>query len=245
MNIPLLPYDTKAILVTYIDFEGADYKVYEEKIPYIKLFRGELKFHSRQKLRVISVSLMFLNPSISLERLKYFIDIIVENHFIHGFTDNSKSEIAEWAFELYHSGGAYNPGRRRRLVFNPNSTLSLKEKQAIVGTLSSRGRKYDEEKIYLAVEELMDVEALITLKILSQKLSCSVRTLSRNLSDDIKGVIDEHNKNYRWNRDLDKIFNATEELVLKDIEGNRANLKKVTKLRNERVAEICDFYNIL
>jgi hypothetical protein len=74
----------------------------------------------------------------------------------------------------------------RKVIFNDNCRLSLSEKLTIVGQLIGRSKRIHEDDIYQCMLDINDIGKKITISSLADLLSCSTRTIHRNMSYELK-----------------------------------------------------------
>jgi hypothetical protein len=76
--------------------------------------------------------------------------------------------------------------KQRKIIFNEFSGLNPKEKMSIVGKLIGRSKKINEDDIYQCMLDINDISRKITISNLASNLSCSARTIHRNMSNELK-----------------------------------------------------------
>ena len=200
---PLIPYTHKVQLVTQIDFEGMDFKIFNPKIPYIDLHRRGVQYHKHIHFKAIACCLKILNPNLSISKLQYYMDIIEQDHFRYPVGSRFKEDTCKWVYKLADKGKLENPGRYRKIIFNPNSNLNNEEKRVIIGKYSKKRKTYTDENIYYAIEELLEEGEDITYESIGLFMGCSKRTIIRNASKEVKEIIRENKLIHK--RDLEEL----------------------------------------
>tara|TARA_R110002012_G_scaffold186040_2_gene352634 strand:- start:73 stop:504 length:432 start_codon:yes stop_codon:yes gene_type:complete len=76
--------------------------------------------------------------------------------------------------------------RIRKVIFKPYTLLTLSEKLSIVGKLIGRGKKIVEDDIYECMLSLNNEKQKITINKIAKSLSCSSRTIYRNMGNQLK-----------------------------------------------------------
>jgi len=87
--------------------------------------------------------------------------------------------------EVINSGIDPPINKIRKVIFKPGIILSTNQKLSIVGKLIGRS-KVTEDIIYSTMIEINHLGEKITLNKIAQNLNCSVRTLHRNMSKQLK-----------------------------------------------------------
>jgi hypothetical protein len=77
------------------------------------------------------------------------------------------------------------PNKLRKVIFKDYSGLDMRQKLSIVGKLVGKS-KISSSEIYDAMILINHENELITMKKLSITLSCSTRTIYRNMSNELK-----------------------------------------------------------
>ena len=84
-------------------------------------------------------------------------------------------------------GGAYAPrNKARKIIFKDFCGLDFKSKMQIVGQLLGRSSLIDEESVYQAMLDLNHDGKKITWSRIAGLLNCSVRTVLRNINEELK-----------------------------------------------------------
>ena len=76
--------------------------------------------------------------------------------------------------------------RLRKVIFKMGSGLDKFEKLSIVGKLIGRGKKIVEDDIYECMLSLNNEKQKITINKIAKSLSCSSRTIYRNMGNQLK-----------------------------------------------------------
>jgi predicted HTH transcriptional regulator len=74
----------------------------------------------------------------------------------------------------------------RKVIFKPNTRISKEEKLRIVGELIGRTKRITQDDIYNCMLEINDNNKKITIAKLAKLLSCSSRTIHRNMGEELK-----------------------------------------------------------
>jgi hypothetical protein len=76
--------------------------------------------------------------------------------------------------------------KMRKVIFKPNNGLCKEEKLRIVGELIGRSKRVTEDDIYNCMLEINDNDNKITITKLAKLLSCTTRTIHRNMGENLK-----------------------------------------------------------
>ena len=74
----------------------------------------------------------------------------------------------------------------RKIIFKDNCKLTLNEKLSIVGKMIGKTKKVTESDIYDAMLYTNDLSQKITIKSLAEHFGCTIRTIHRNMSNELK-----------------------------------------------------------
>ena len=76
--------------------------------------------------------------------------------------------------------------RIRKVIFKHSTGLTLSQKLSIVGKLIGKGKKVSEDDIYQCMLDLNHEKQKITISKLAKLLSCTTRTIHRNMGNQLK-----------------------------------------------------------
>ena len=83
----------------------------------------------------------------------------------------------------------------RKIIFKDNCKLTLSEKLSIVGKMVGKTKKVTESDLYDAMLYINDLNEKITIKKLAEHFGCTIRTVHRNMSNELKKEKELLNKN--------------------------------------------------
>ena len=148
------------------------------------LFRSKAKITTFKSLKWHLLVLNYLNyDEIDLTHVAKFI-ADKENGFV---TFHMKGGILKSMIKDVEGKGDTPPKNRvRKVIFKQNTGLTLSEKLSIVGKLIGKGKKICEEDIYQCMLDLNHDKQKITINKLATALSCSSRTVHRNMGNQLK-----------------------------------------------------------
>ena len=172
------PINDKPTIQTkqYKYYENGTYECYT-------LFASRAKITTYRSLKWHMLVLYYLNdePKELSNVFRFIAD--KENGFTTFFI---KSQLLETMIEDVMIQGSDPPKNKiRKVIFKDNSGLNINEKLSIVGQLIGR-KKLTQEQIYLMMLDINDSGAKITIQYLADLLSCSTRTVHRNMSKKLK-----------------------------------------------------------
>ena len=165
--------------------ETAQYKYYENgTYECYHLFRSKAKITTYKSLKWHMLVLYYLNMDNIINSdfvtLARFISD-KENGFVTFFISNKKLE--DMIQDVLMQGGNPPANKIRKIIFKDYSGLTASEKMSIVGKLIGRSSRVDGESIYQCMLDLNDMGKTITWSRIAGLLSCSTRTIQRNLND--------------------------------------------------------------
>jgi len=158
----------------------------EGTMDYYSLFNSEAKINSYKSLKWHLLILWYLNPKITMDEFKELTEFIInkENNII---TFGVPEQILKsMIYEVYMEDLEEPPKNRlRKIVFKDGTGLSTKEKLSIVGGIAGKTKNIDEDDIYEAMLWLHE-QGKITMAKLAKALKCSIRTIYRNMGEELK-----------------------------------------------------------
>ena len=182
------PINDKPTLETkqYMYFEEGTYECYT-------LFNTRAKITTYKSLKWHFLVLYYLNidgvdgDEISLEDdMRYIFKFIAdkENGFVTFFI--KQKLLYNMIEDVLKQGGDPPVNKTRKVIFKDNSELTLNEKLSIVGQLIGRSSRVWPEDIYQCMCDMNEFGKKITWGRVAGLLDCSVRTVYRNLDDQLK-----------------------------------------------------------
>ena len=162
------------------------YDFYEQGThEYYHLFNSKSKITSFRSLKWHSLVLCYLNKwdmSKHARIIRFICD--KRNGFVtFKLNENSIEQIIEQTFW----GGVYAPKNKlRKIIFKDYCKLDFNEKMKIVGELLGRQKLIQTEDVYECMLNLNDDAKKITWTEVAKLLNCSVRTIQRALSPELK-----------------------------------------------------------
>ena len=149
------------------------------------LFNSKSKITSYRSLTWHSLVLCYLNRW-NKQRHARIIRFICDkrNGFVtFKLAENSIEQVIQQTFW----GGVYAPkNKARKIIFKDYCKLDFKQKMQIVGQLLGKSRAIYTEDVYECMIDLNDTGKKITWSKIAQLLDCSVRTVLRNINEELK-----------------------------------------------------------
>ena len=177
--------------------ETALYKYYEDGThECYHLFNSKAKITTYRSLKWHFYVLYYLNEDIPhgnpllMEILFKFI-ANKDNGFVTFFISDRK--LQAMIDDVFQNGGEPPVNKKRKILFKDYSGLTPNEKMSI-GTLIGRSSYVDGEAIYQCMLDINDTGKKITWAKVASLLSCSTRTIQRNINDQLKKEKDLLNK---------------------------------------------------
>jgi len=149
------------------------------------LFVSKAKITTYKSLKWHFLVLQFLNDNETQEFLEPVFRFIAdkENGFVTFFIKNKT--LNSMIKEVFMTKISPPANKMRKVIFKPGIYLSISEKLSIVGKLIGRS-KITEDLIYSSMLEINHEGEKITLDKLAEAIGCTVRTLHRNMSKQLK-----------------------------------------------------------
>ena len=162
------------------------YDFYEDGThEYYNLFNNASKITSFRSLKWHSLVLCYLN-NWDMSKHARIIRFICDkrNGFVtFRLAENSIEQVIQQTFW----GGVYAPkNKARKIIFKDYCKLDFKQKMQIVGQLLGKSRAIYTEDVYECMIDLNDTGKKITWSKIAQLLDCSVRTVLRNINEELK-----------------------------------------------------------
>ena len=161
-------------------YENGTYQCYD-------LFRSKAKINTYKSLKWHLLVLWYLNPELNPDKFKQLSYVITtkENGFTtFNISDNALEKILH---DVYMSDLEEPPTNRlRKIIFNPMCGLTPKEKLKIVGELSGKVKKVQQDDLYQSMLDVNDMGIRITISNLAKQFKCSSRTIHRNMGEELK-----------------------------------------------------------
>lgn len=150
------------------------------------LFQSKAKINTYKSLKWHLLVLWYLNDHMDQDEFDELASYISdkENGFVTFFV--SPQLLEKIIYDVSIQDLERPPKNKlRKIIFKDNSGLTTKEKLQIVGQMVGK-RKLSESEIYDAMLLLHDEHERITITKLAESLSCSTRTVHRNMSVELK-----------------------------------------------------------
>ena len=165
-----------------------DYDYYEDGThEYYSLFRSRAKITTYKSLKWHMLVLWYLNPQLDPDDFTSLCEYIADksNGFIT-FTVPPQL-LKKIIYEVSMMELDEPPKNKlRKIIFNWHCTLSMEDKLKIVGKLIGRSKQIHQDDIYQCMVDINDMGNKITLARVAGLLDCSVRTIQRNMCEELK-----------------------------------------------------------
>tara|TARA_R110002153_G_scaffold68525_4_gene181814 strand:+ start:3035 stop:3658 length:624 start_codon:yes stop_codon:yes gene_type:complete len=151
------------------------------------LFRTEAKINTFRSLKWHVLVLWYLNPDLDQDDLENISRHISEKQ--NGFVTFAVSEhvLKNIIYEVSMCDLELQPKNKlRKIIFKPFCPLTKEEKLKIVGSMIGRSKSITGSDIYECMLEINDNKKKITISSIAKMLSCSQRTVYRNIGEELK-----------------------------------------------------------
>jgi len=173
--------DKPTVEATYWDhYEEGTYECYQ-------LFRSRAKITTYKSLKWHLLVLWYLNPQLDQEEFTDIADVVSSKQ--HGFTTFKihPEMVRRMVYEISMLDLDEPPKNKlRKVIFKMITPLSTQDKLRIVGSIIGRSKKIHEDDIYQCMLDINDAGNKITAIELAKNLSCSSRTIHRNMGEELK-----------------------------------------------------------
>ena len=220
------------VLQTGHDFMGYDFVWYDNPVDHFDLNSIDHRVMSFEQLKYYAEVLFYLNPDIEFRLFQSIFRWLGNRESGKSIRSYSKARVDQMTSEVYKQRKDPYCRRMRRIVFNPEVIMSFEEKMSITASLSKRGVAYTQQDILQSIDQLSASQIVITQEMIASHLTCSRRTISRLMNDQIKTKIEVENKNLRREK---SISSAIEWIDVLSDSGNRVkmqDLKNITNIRD-------------
>ena len=164
----------------YMFYENGTHECYE-------LFRSKAKITTYKSLKWHLLVLWYLNPQLDQDEFMSIAEMIAHkpNGFI-AFAIHGEL-LRKIVYEVSMCDLEEPPKNKlRKVIFKYNCRLSKEDKLRIVGELIGRSKKIHADDIYQCMLDLNDMGKRITMNRIAGLLDCSVRTIHRNMCEELK-----------------------------------------------------------
>ena len=164
----------------YMFFEQGTYECYH-------LFTSKAKITTFKSLKWHLLVLWYLNPQLDQDQFMIVAETLA--HKPNGFTSFAihADLLRKIVYEVSMLDLDEPPKNKlRKVIFKYGSKLTKEEKLSIVGELIGRSKRIHEDDIYQCMLDLNDMEKKITIAKLASHLECSIRTIHRNMGEELK-----------------------------------------------------------
>ncbi len=162
----------------YNYYENGTYEHYH-------LFSSKSKITTYKSLKWHLLVLKYLNDDLLDLEFASICHFLAdkENGFVTFFIKDKL--LHEMIKDVINQGGDPPINKKRKIIFKDYNLLSFEEKMKIVGKLIGR-QKLSKEKIYSMMLEINDMGGKISIQYLADLLGCSIRTIHRNMTKELR-----------------------------------------------------------
>ena len=165
-----------------------NYNYYEDGTnEYYSLFRSRAKITTYKSLKWHMLVLWYLNPQLDPDDFTNLCEYIADKS--KGFITFTVPPqlLKKIIYEVSMMDLDEPPkNKMRKIIFNWHCTLSMEDKLKIVGKLIGRSKQIHQDDIYQCMVDINDMGNKITLSRIASLLDCSIRTIQRNMCEELK-----------------------------------------------------------
>ena len=161
-----------------------------------ELFRSKAKIPTYKALKWHLYVLWYLNNNLDQNGFEVIVRQLCDKR--NGFITFNVSEqlLQSMMYDVSLQDLETPPFNKvRKIIFNDNCKLTLNEKLSIVGKMVGKTKKVTEPDLYDAMLYINDLNEKITIKKLAEHFGCTIRTVHRNMSNELKKEKELLNKN--------------------------------------------------
>lgn len=212
-------------LEVIFNFDNYDFLYFDEPVCYYSLKNIKSKVISFQQLQYYAEVFFYLNPDIDFKIFFGIFQIIGNREWGKSIRTYSKARVELMCQEVFQNKKTPYCSQWRRIIFNPDKIIRNDEKMSIAGELFSKHTKITSLDIEMAVIQLKISKTLISDKNISFILSCSQKTIQRNITTAIREDIRAVNNLIKRENKVAKIIEYI------DILSEGGNEVKIRELR--------------
>ena len=152
-----------------------------------ELFRSKAKIPTYKALKWHLYVLWYLNTGLDQNEFEVIVRQLCDKK--NGFITFNVSEqlLQSMMYDVSLQDLESPPYNKvRKIIFKDNCKLTLSEKLSIVGKMIGKTKKVTESDIYDAMLYTNDLDQKITIKGLAEHFGCTIRTIHRNMSNELK-----------------------------------------------------------
>jgi len=152
-----------------------------------ELFRSSAKITTYKSLRWHLYVLWYLNDNLDQNAFESIVRYVCDKK--NGFITFTVSEqlLQSMMYDVSLKDLEEPPyNKTRKIIFKDNSGLTLNEKLSIVGKMIGKTKKVNESDIYDVMLYMHDIKQKITIKKIAEHFGCAIRTIHRNMSNELK-----------------------------------------------------------
>jgi len=161
-------------------YEFGTYQCYD-------LFKNEAKINTFRSLKWHMLVIWYLNSDLNQDVFESISKFISDK--MNGFVTFTISEqvLRDMIYEVSMYDLEVQPKNKlRKIIFKPFCGLTKEQKLQIVGKMIGRSKSIHQDDIYQCMLEINDNGKKITISALARLLSCSSRTIHRNIGNELK-----------------------------------------------------------
>jgi len=164
----------------YMFFEYGTYECYH-------LFTSKAKITTFKSLKWHLLVLWYLNPQLDQDQFMDIAEVIANKHNEFISFNIHVDLLRKIVYEVSMMDLDEPPKNKlRKVIFKYGSGLTKEQKLSIVGELIGKSKRIHQDDIYQCMVDLNDINKKITIKKLAKLLSCSTRTIHRNIGKELK-----------------------------------------------------------
>ena len=208
------------------NFEGYDFLFYDSPVCFYNLTNITSKVSSFEQLTYYAEVFFYLNPDVDFKIFYGLFQTLGDREWKKTIRTYSKARILAMCKEVFENRKQPYCSQWRRIIFNPDKMIRNDEKMSICGELFKKQLTYTVEDVEKAVLQLKLANTLINDSNIADILSCSQKTIQRNMTSAIRNDIKKSNAFINRSIKIQKIIEYI------DVLSEGGNEVKIRELRN-------------
>lgn len=218
--------EDRFVLSVEFDFDDYDFLFYDAPTCYYNLKTIESKVSSFEQLTYYAEVFFYLNPDVNFKTFFGLFSAIANTDFGKTIRTYSKGRVKHMCENVFKNKKVPHCNQWRRIIFNPDKIIRNDEKMSIAGEIFKRHLSITPLDVEKAVFQLKLANIDINASRISQILSCSQKTVQRNMTATIKNTIKKSNAFIRRQNKVQKIIEYID--VLSE-GGNEVKIRELRK----------------
>lgn len=223
--------DNKFCLVTEHDFQGMDFIWYSSPVNHYDIRECYARIASFDQLEYYAEVFLYLNPDVSKSLLLGIFQWLGNRENGKTIRTYGKHRISDMVDKVYNERTTPWCRRMRRVLFNPNSIMSVEDKLSITAHVVGRGMSYTESDLKETITSMSKTRVIATQESIAKDMGCSVRTIQRLMTEELRKVCRYNNNKIKRENKIERVI---EWIDLLSSDGNSLRMRYLKDMANTR-----------